>query len=97
MQKIEPSEYAALQLFNRFLAIEKSFGRIRDSSSVKWGPRSLDIDFLAWGELQINHKDLMLPHPRLFERSFVIVPLAEALTRMQNSPRKIPASSDWPE
>ena len=61
------------------LAIEAGFGRDRQDQ-LKNAPRSLDLDLLAMGDLLIrgkNEKALTLPHPRLSERAFVLVPLAE--------------------
>jgi 2-amino-4-hydroxy-6-hydroxymethyldihydropteridine diphosphokinase len=57
-------------------AIEAEFGRDR-TNERRWGPRPLDLDLLAYDDLAIASDDLMLPHPRLFERAFVLVPLAE--------------------
>ena len=57
-------------------AIEAEFGRDR-SSERRWGPRPLDLDLLAYDDLALTSDDLTLPHPRLFERAFVLVPLAE--------------------
>lgn len=56
--------------------IEKRFGRDR-AKEQRWGPRTLDLDLLAYDDAIINQPDLTLPHPRLFERAFVLVPLAE--------------------
>lgn len=56
--------------------IEKKFGRDR-AKEQRWGPRSLDLDLLAYDDAEINQHGLILPHPRLFERAFVLVPLAE--------------------
>jgi len=56
--------------------IEKRFGRDR-AKELRWGPRTLDLDLLAYDEAVINQPDLTLPHPRMFERAFVLVPLAE--------------------
>jgi 2-amino-4-hydroxy-6-hydroxymethyldihydropteridine diphosphokinase len=56
--------------------IEKRFGRDR-TKEQRWGPRTLDLDLLAYDDAVINQPDLTLPHPRLFERAFVLVPLAE--------------------
>lgn len=56
--------------------IEKRFGRDR-AKEQRWGPRTLDLDLLAYDDAVINQSDLTLPHPRLFERAFVLVPLAE--------------------
>ena len=54
--------------------IEKQRQRVR---TVRWGPRTLDIDILTYDELQQDTPRLTLPHPRMQERNFVIVPLAE--------------------
>ncbi len=94
---LTPSKKAALNLLERFLKIEKDFGRDRNSSSIRWGPRSLDIDLLAWGALHIQSQELTLPHPRLIERGFVILPLAEALKDQSNQPRRIPPQPHWEE
>ncbi len=56
--------------------LEHSFGRNR-SQEQRWGPRSLDCDILLYGHLQINTDALILPHPRLTERAFVLMPLFE--------------------
>ena len=56
--------------------VEQKFGRIRDKER-RWGPRTLDLDMIAYDDLSIQKPDLTLPHPRLFERAFVLVPLAE--------------------
>ena len=56
--------------------IEKKFGRDR-SEETRWGPRTLDLDLIAYDDVSINKPELTLPHPRLFERAFVLVPLAE--------------------
>ena len=56
--------------------VEAKFGRNR-SHERRWGPRPLDLDLLAYDDLAMAGDDLMLPHPRLFERAFVLVPLAE--------------------
>ena len=57
-------------------AIEAEFGRDR-ASERRWGPRPLDLDLLAYDDRAVTSDDLTLPHPRLFERAFVLVPLAE--------------------
>ena len=56
--------------------IEKKFGRDR-TVETHWGPRTLDLDLIAYDDVQIDKPELTLPHPRLFERAFVLVPLAE--------------------
>jgi 2-amino-4-hydroxy-6-hydroxymethyldihydropteridine diphosphokinase len=56
--------------------IEKKFGRDR-ARERHWGPRTLDLDLIAYDDVSIDKPELTLPHPRLFERAFVLVPLAE--------------------
>jgi 2-amino-4-hydroxy-6-hydroxymethyldihydropteridine diphosphokinase len=63
-------------LLMRVQEIERAFGRDR-SQERRWGPRTLDIDVLAYDDARVDEPDLTLPHPRLFERAFVLVPLAE--------------------
>jgi 2-amino-4-hydroxy-6-hydroxymethyldihydropteridine diphosphokinase len=63
-------------LLDRALAVEREFGRDR-AREQRWGPRTVDIDLLAYDDVAINEPGLTLPHPRLFERAFVLVPLGE--------------------
>lgn len=63
-------------LLERMQATEKALGRNR-KKEVRWGPRTIDIDLLAYDDLVLKEKELTLPHPRIFERAFVLVPLAE--------------------
>ncbi len=61
----------ARTLLERALAVEDGFDRLRD---VRWGPRTLDIDVVAVGDLVVDEPDLQVPHPRAGERAFVLVP-----------------------
>jgi len=63
-------------LLERALDVERALGRNR-SNEQRWGPRTIDIDLLAYDDLSLNESNLVLPHPRLFERAFVLMPLAE--------------------
>ena len=56
--------------------VERMFGRDR-AQETRWGPRTLDLDLIAYDDVIVDTPDLTLPHPRLFERGFVLVPLAE--------------------
>ena len=56
--------------------IEKNFGRDR-AHETRWGPRTLDLDLIAYDDVRLDKPELTLPHPRVFERAFVLVPLAE--------------------
>ena len=57
----------------------ETFHRIRD---VHWGPRTMDLDILFYGDLILEGESLTLPHPRLHERRFVLVPLAEIAPKL---------------
>jgi 2-amino-4-hydroxy-6-hydroxymethyldihydropteridine diphosphokinase len=63
-------------LLDRALTVEAMFGRDRRKER-RWGPRTLDIDIIAFDEIEIEEPGLTLPHPHLFERAFVLAPLAE--------------------
>lgn len=56
--------------------VEKKFGRDR-ANERHWGPRTLDLDMIAYDDVHLDKPELTLPHPRLFERAFVLVPLTE--------------------
>jgi 2-amino-4-hydroxy-6-hydroxymethyldihydropteridine diphosphokinase len=56
--------------------VERKFGRERKKEQ-RWGPRTLDLDLIAYDDVTLDKPELTLPHPRLFERAFVLVPLAE--------------------
>ncbi|MBN9598454.1 MAG: 2-amino-4-hydroxy-6-hydroxymethyldihydropteridine diphosphokinase [Afipia sp.] len=56
--------------------IEKKFGRDR-AKEQRWGPRTLDLDIIAYDDVRLDKPELTLPHPRLFERAFVLVPLMD--------------------
>lgn len=70
------TELAPHRLLARAQDVERSLGRDR-AHERRWGPRTVDIDLLAYDEVTLDDGDLILPHPRLFERAFVLVPLAE--------------------
>ncbi|WP_024517435.1 2-amino-4-hydroxy-6-hydroxymethyldihydropteridine diphosphokinase [Bradyrhizobium sp. Tv2a-2] len=57
-------------------AVERNFGRDR-TVERRWGPRTLDLDLIAYDDLALQTATLRLPHPRVLERAFVLVPLAE--------------------
>ena len=61
-------------LLDQLLAIERRYGRVRDFPNA---PRTLDLDILLYGERIVEEPGLTIPHPRMHERAFVLVPLAE--------------------
>ncbi|MEW5898498.1 MAG: 2-amino-4-hydroxy-6-hydroxymethyldihydropteridine diphosphokinase [Bacillota bacterium] len=62
------------QLLNVLLAIEEKMGRVR---GVRWGPRVIDLDLLLYGNAVLNEPNLIVPHPRMASRAFVLAPLAD--------------------
>ena len=68
-------------VLSAFLLIEKEFGRVRD---IRWGPRTLDLDILIYGELIVCEPGLTIPHPRMLERSFVLIPLLDLKPSIQH-------------
>ena len=63
-------------LWERCSAVEAALGRSRDHEP-RWGPRTIDIDLLIFGDEIVLEPDLVVPHPRMHERAFVLIPLAE--------------------
>ena len=68
------TELPAMELLNMLHGIEKSMGRER---TIKWGPRTIDLDIIQYGTLLSKAEELTLPHPRAHERKFVLEPWAE--------------------
>ncbi|WP_428910354.1 2-amino-4-hydroxy-6-hydroxymethyldihydropteridine diphosphokinase [Niallia sp. Krafla_26] len=68
------TELTPFGLLDACLEIEKKLGRKRE---IHWGPRTIDLDILLFNEENIITERLVIPHPRMFERSFVIIPLLE--------------------
>lgn len=66
---------SARDLLDALLTTERDFGRVRDGE--RWGPRTLDLDLLAYGDEVIDDDRLTVPHPRIAERAFVLLPLAD--------------------
>jgi 2-amino-4-hydroxy-6-hydroxymethyldihydropteridine diphosphokinase len=63
-------------LLARAQQVERILGRVR-AQDRRWGPRTVDLDILAYDDISLDEPNLTLPHPHLFERAFVLVPLAE--------------------
>jgi 2-amino-4-hydroxy-6-hydroxymethyldihydropteridine diphosphokinase len=70
------TELAPRALLDRLLAIERRLGRDR-AASPRYGPRTIDLDLLLYGDERVEEPALVVPHPRLHERLFVLEPLAE--------------------
>ena len=76
MAVLVETSLAPQELLAFCLELEKAGGRERRE---RWGPRTLDIDILTYGDAVIDQAQLQIPHPRIAERAFVLVPLAEIL------------------
>lgn len=84
------TELEPLMLLDALQMIETGHGRVRNS--LRWGPRTLDLDILLFGQKVINQPRLIIPHPGLHERAFVMYPLQEICPEL-NIPGKGPLSS----
>lgn len=78
------TELGPFQLLEAGRALEREADRVRIE---RWGPRTLDIDVLLYGELRLNDPVLSIPHPRMFERRFVLEPLAEVGPELVTDPQ----------
>jgi len=70
-------DLAPRELLDRLLEIERRLGRDRSEQALRWGPRTLDLDLLLYGDFCIREDGLEVPHPRLHERPFVLAPLCD--------------------
>jgi 2-amino-4-hydroxy-6-hydroxymethyldihydropteridine diphosphokinase len=61
-------------LFGAVKALERAMGR---TTTTRWAPRVIDVDLVLWGEVVVDDGDLVIPHPRMHERRFVLEPLVE--------------------
>ncbi|MGA2907080.1 MAG: 2-amino-4-hydroxy-6-hydroxymethyldihydropteridine diphosphokinase [Terracidiphilus sp.] len=85
------TDLAPRTLLDDLLFIERFFGRDR-SRSVPNGPRTIDLDILLYGDLVLTEPGLEIPHPRLGERAFVLVPLAEIAPDLRVPPSGLTAA-----
>jgi 2-amino-4-hydroxy-6-hydroxymethyldihydropteridine diphosphokinase len=69
------TELPPRELLDRLLGVERSLGRVREGP--RFGPRTIDLDLLLYGDQMLDDPGLTVPHPRLHERRFVLEPLAE--------------------
>lgn len=68
-------DFGARELLRVCMEIEDRLGR--EPSAIRWGPRVIDLDVLTFGDEKINEPDLEIPHPRMTQRRFILVPLLE--------------------
>ena len=84
------TELQPRDLLRELKAIEGALGRV---PTFRWGPRAIDLDILAFGTLRVAEPDLVIPHPRLYERAFALGPLAEIDPAYRAAYESLPASA----
>jgi len=85
------TDLAPQTLLDVMQTVERKLGRDR-SKERRWGPRMLDLDLIAYDDLALQTEALTLPHPRVLERAFVLVPLAEIAPRRKIGGRSVKAA-----
>lgn len=80
-----------LLLLRQLLAFEGQLGRVRH---IRWGPRTIDLDLLLYDNVKMDQEELTLPHPRMLERSFVLVPLSDVITSSHDLHEHVKAASE---
>lgn len=76
----------ARELLNECLRIETDLGRVRVE---RWGPRVMDLDLLLYNDLRVSEEGMEIPHPRLTERNFVLIPLADLIPAVRIEGRSV--------
>lgn len=72
--EVDPGAKEPAEVLADANAVEAELGRVRD---VRWGPRTIDIDVVLWDDLRSDDPSLTIPHPRMHERAFVVLPLLD--------------------
>jgi len=85
---VAATELPPTALLARAQSVEVEFGRNR-SKEQHWGPRTIDIDLIAYDDLAMTTSELTLPHPRALERAFVLLPLADLVPERRISGLRI--------
>jgi 2-amino-4-hydroxy-6-hydroxymethyldihydropteridine diphosphokinase len=80
------TSYQPLELLTKTQQIEVELGRVRD---IRWGPRTIDLDILLYNQENIQTEPLTVPHPRMTERGFVMIPLYEINPDIQIPGKKL--------
>lgn len=86
---IVETDLSPRDLLDRMKDLERRLGR---TQTERWGPRAIDFDILFYDELRVDEPGLHIPHPRLHERAFALVPLAEIDERFAADVAKLPAA-----
>lgn len=86
------TQLGARELLGAARRLEAAAGRVRQE---RWGPRTLDVDVLFVGDEVVDSPDLVVPHPRIAERGFVLVPLADVAPALAAAAARVPGET-WP-
>ncbi len=78
------TNFQPIDLLNELKNLEKQYGRT--AKTYKNAPRTLDLDLLLYGNLEIQSEELCLPHPRMYKRAFVLIPLMDISPELQIPP-----------
>ena len=78
------TRYFPIQLLSVLQKIERKLGRVRGPSSIPSGPRTIDIDILLFGKAVMETPQLVIPHPRMLDRRFVLEPLVEIAPELRH-------------
>ncbi|MOA05337.1 2-amino-4-hydroxy-6-hydroxymethyldihydropteridine pyrophosphokinase [compost metagenome] len=85
------TELSPVILLRQLLIFEQQLGRVRD---IRFGPRTIDLDLLLYHNVIMNHEELTLPHPRMMERAFVLVPLNDVMAQKHPLRANVKAASE---
>lgn len=78
-------------LLAHMMKVEQALGRTRE---IRWGPRTIDLDLLLYGTFSMETPELTIPHPRMLERAFVMIPLLDVM-RAEDMPERM--KPDFPD
>ena len=84
------TRYFPMQLLSKLMRLERSMGRDRGKNAIRRGPRLIDIDILLYNNSVIQTERLLIPHPRMLERRFVLEPLIELAPEIRDPNTKQP-------
>ena len=73
------SELEPRELLETLFSIERRIGRCREREKVRWGPRIIDLDIIAYGHRVVQTEGLLIPHPEMHRREFVLQPMFEVI------------------
>ncbi|MDN4495357.1 2-amino-4-hydroxy-6-hydroxymethyldihydropteridine diphosphokinase [Ureibacillus aquaedulcis] len=84
------TSHSAADMLEICQSVENELGRVRE---IRWGPRIIDLDILLYNNDNIETENLIVPHPRMFERAFVLVPLLEIAKSLETPQLEMAKSS----